>query len=112
MSRRCVYCREDVEVVLRVFDGMQDDPVPTCRDCRDTYRLKVFCVELLDEAALRQQPNCEYCGRPLPSPDTGPSVVWVKDVRGVVAACNACRVKYDLTNLWTVVPERSAVGNI
>lgn len=101
-----------MEVVLWVFDGVQDEPVPACRDCRDKYRLKVFRVELLEEAGLPQHPDCEYCGRPLPSPDTEPAVVWVKDVRGVVAVSDACRVKYDFTNLWTVVPERSAVGDI
>lgn len=110
MSRSCMYCREHVDVVLWVFDGVQDELVPACRDCRDKHRLKVFRVELLDEAGLPQHPDCEYCGRPLPSSDTEPAVVWVKDVRGVVAVCNACRVRYDLTTLWTVVPEPSAVG--
>jgi hypothetical protein len=112
MSRRCVYCREDVEVVLWVFDGVQDEPVPACRDCRDKYRLKVHRVELLDSAGLPQHPDCEYCGRPLPIPDTEPVVAWVKDVRGVVAVCDACRVQHDLTTLWTVAPERSVVSGL
>lgn len=110
MSRSCIYCREHVDVVFWVFDGVQDELVPACRHRRNKHRLKVFRVELLDEAGLPQHPDCEYCGRPLPSPDTEPAVVWVKDVRGVVAVCNACRVRYDLTTPWTVVPEPSAAG--
>jgi hypothetical protein len=112
MSRRCVYCRQDVGVVLWVFDGVQDEPVPACRDCRDKYRLKVFRAELLDEASLPHHPDCEYCGRILPSPDTEPFVLWVKDVRGLVAVCNACRVRYDLTTLWTALPQESPAGNL
>jgi hypothetical protein len=112
MSRRCIYCREDVTVVLWVFDGVQDEPVPACRDCRDKYRLKVFRVELLETAGLPQHPSCEYCGRSLPTPGTEPTVVWVKDVRGMVPVCNACRIRYDLVTLWTVAPERTAAGNV
>lgn len=104
--RRCTFCREPVGVVLLVFDGVSDQPAPACRDCRDRLALKVFKVEVLDPAALPAHPSCEDCGRVLPSPDTEPAVVWVGDkTRGIVATCNACRVKSSRTTMLVTVAE-------
>ncbi len=105
MSGRCVYCRQDVGVVLFVFDGVSAEPVPACRDCRDRLHLAVFKVDVLDATTLPAHPVCEDCGRSLPSPDTEPAVVWVCDrVRGIVASCNACRVTSGRSTLVTIVP--------
>ena len=48
MLRRCVFCREELGVVLWVFDGVQNDPVPACGACRDKMRLRVHKTEILD----------------------------------------------------------------
>ena len=105
-TRRCTFCRERVGVVLLVFDGVTEQPAPACRDCRDRLGLQVFKVEVLDPAALPAHPACEECGCVLPSPDTEPAVVWVGDkVRGIVATCNACRVKSNRPTLLVAVPE-------
>jgi hypothetical protein len=100
-----VYCHEQVGVVLWVFDGVSDGPVPACRDCRDRYRLGVFRVEILDSGSLPAHPACEECGCLLPSPDTEPAVLWVADRRrGIVASCDACRIKNDSATLCTASP--------
>jgi hypothetical protein len=105
-TRRCTYCHERVGVVLLVFDGVSEQPVSACRDCRDRLGLQVFKVEVLDAAALPAHPTCEDCGCALPSPDTEPVVVWVGDRRrGIVATCNACRVKSSRPTLLVTVPE-------
>jgi hypothetical protein len=52
MMRRCVFCREELGVVLWVFDGVQNDPVPACGGCRDKLRLRVHKTEILDAALL------------------------------------------------------------
>jgi hypothetical protein len=105
-ARRCVYCHEDVGVVLWVFDGVSDEPVPACRDCRDRHRLSVFRVEVLDPSSLPGHPTCEDCGRALPSPDTEPAVLWVSDRRrGIVASCNACRLANGRSTLCTSAPD-------
>jgi hypothetical protein len=105
-ARRCIFCRREVGVVLLVFDGITDEPVQACRDCRDRLGLKVFKVDVLDPASLPAHPACEDCGRRLPSPDTEPAVVWVGDrIRGIVATCNACRVKSSRETLLVTRPE-------
>jgi hypothetical protein len=41
----------------------------------------------------------------LPSPDTEPAVLWVADRRrGIVASCDACRIKNDSATLCTASP--------
>lgn len=44
--RRCTYCREQVGIVLWVFDGVTEYPIPSCQACRDKLGLKVFRAEI------------------------------------------------------------------
>jgi hypothetical protein len=43
--RWCTYCREETDVVLWVFDGVPDYPIPACAPCGERRRLKVSRVE-------------------------------------------------------------------
>ncbi len=47
--RHCTYCRHEVGVILWVFDGVTDYPIPCCQACKERIGLKVFRVEMDDE---------------------------------------------------------------
>lgn len=63
-SSRCTFCREHVDVVLWVFDGVSDYPIPACATCADRRRLKVFKAET-DEGLV-------VPGDELATPEPGP----------------------------------------
>jgi hypothetical protein len=106
--RHCIFCRHEVDVVLWVFDGVSDYPVPACRSCVEQRRLKVFRIEPGEGRDLPDQASCECCGRALPSPDTWPVIVWVEGKHGLVAVCNACRLEYALNTVFTTLPHGEA----
>lgn len=47
--RRCTYCRQEIGVILWVFDGVTEYPIPCCQACRDRLGLKVYRAEMDDE---------------------------------------------------------------
>jgi hypothetical protein len=38
---RCMFCRTDLETVHWAFDGVSDQPVPTCKACCDRLRVLI-----------------------------------------------------------------------
>jgi hypothetical protein len=74
--RRCAFCNDEVGTIHWAFDGVSEQPVPVCRVCCDKYRLKVWKVEVREDAKdLPVRADCVYCGTPLPSEDTRPVIV-------------------------------------
>jgi hypothetical protein len=102
--RRCSFCHAGLEVVLWVFDGTSNCPVPACRSCTDERRLTVYRIDAYEGADLPERAICACCGRTLPCPETWPVIVWVRDRKGLNAVCNACRVEYALDTVFASLP--------
>jgi ADP-ribosyl-[dinitrogen reductase] hydrolase len=102
---RCVFCRAEVDSVHWAFGGVDEQPVPSCRECCDRLRLKVWRVERGKGTDLPLRVDCAYCGTQLPSADTFPVIVWVKGEHGVEALCNACRIKYGRETQFVTLPD-------
>ena len=47
--RQCTYCRAEIGVILWVFDGVNEYPIPACQACQQRLGLKVYKVEMDDE---------------------------------------------------------------
>jgi hypothetical protein len=70
--RRCTFCREHVGVVLWVFDGVTEYPVPACQACAGRHGLRVYRVEM-DEGLLAESPE-QGAGAGDGAPDRGAGV--------------------------------------
>ena len=103
--QRCTFCRDEIGTVHWAFDGVNEQPVPACRECCGKLRLKVWKVEAKEPKDLPARADCVYCGIPLPSADTRPVIVWVRGEHGVDAVCNACRIRYDRATQFVTLPD-------
>jgi ADP-ribosylglycohydrolase len=102
---RCTFCRDDIGTVHWAFDGVDEQPVPACRECCERLRLKVWKVDVREGKELPVRADCVHCGVPLPSDDTRPVIVWVRGEHGVDAVCNACRVRYGRVTQFVTLPD-------